>query len=85
LIIFQYSNLEFKLLDQQKDHLLQIDLLNEQLSVLKNLKDKPKEDLPVNLNESIITELKTELNEKKVLLTIIIISMYDINLYKDCH
>lgn len=85
MIIFQYSNLEFKLLDQQKDHLLQIDLLNEQLSVLKNLKDKPKEDLPVNLNESIITELKTELNEKKVLLTIIIISMYDINLYKDCH
>jgi len=66
-IIFQYSNLEFKLLDQQKDHLLQIDLLNEQLSVLKNLKDKPKEDLPVNLNESIITDLKTELNEKKVL------------------
>lgn len=66
-IIFQYSNLEFKLLDQQKEHLLQIDLLNEQLSVLKNLKDKPKEDLPVNLNESIITDLKTELNEKKVL------------------
>ncbi|KAF0771228.1 protein Spindly [Aphis craccivora] len=61
----KYSNLEFKLLDQQKDHLLQIDLLNEQLSVLKNLKDKPKEDLPVNLNESIITDLKTELNEKK--------------------
>jgi len=44
-------------------------LLNEQLSVLKNLKDKPKEDLPVNLNESIITELKTELDEKKVSLT----------------
>lgn len=66
-IIFQYSNLEFKLLDQQKEHLLQIDLLNEQLSVLNNLKDKPKEDLPVNLNESIITDLKTELNEKKVL------------------
>ncbi|XP_026805786.1 protein Spindly [Rhopalosiphum maidis] len=61
----KYSNLEFKLLDQQKDHLSQIDLLNEQLSVLKNLKDKPKEDSPVNLNESIITELKTELNEKK--------------------
>jgi len=43
-------------------------LLNEQISVLKHLKDKPKEDLPVNLNESIITELKTELDEKKVLL-----------------
>lgn len=66
-IIFQYSNLEFKLLDQQKEHLLQIDLLNEQLSVLQNLKDKPKENLPVNLNESIITDLKMELNEKKVL------------------
>ncbi|XP_025195335.1 protein Spindly [Melanaphis sacchari] len=61
----KYSNLEFKLLDQQKDHLSQIDLLNEQLSILKNLKDKPKEDLPVNLNETIVTELKTELNEKK--------------------
>jgi len=76
LIFYQYSNLEFKLLDQQKDHLLQIELLNEQLSVLKHLKDKPKEDVPVNLNESIITELKTELNEKKVLLTITIILMY---------
>lgn len=42
--------------------------MNEQISVLKHLKDKPKENLPVNLNESIITELKTELDEKKVLL-----------------
>jgi len=69
------------LLDQQKDHLLQIELLNEQLSELNHLKDKPKEDLPVNLNESIITELKTELNEKKVLLIIIIILMYIAYIY----
>lgn len=65
--IFQYSNLEFKLLEQQSEHLVQINSLNEQLSILKNIKDTPKDNLPVNLNESIITELKTELYNKKVL------------------
>jgi len=67
LNIFQYSNLEFKLLEQQSEHLVQINSLNEQLSILKNIKDTPKDNLPVNLNESIITELKTELYNKKVL------------------
>lgn len=66
--IFQYSNLEFKLLEQQKDHLLQIDLLNEKIIILKETRNKPfsLNDLPTNLNETIITELKTELDDKKV-------------------
>lgn len=66
--IFQYSNLEFKLLEQQKDHLLQIDSLNEQIIILKETQNKPfsLNDLPTNLNETIITELKIELEDKKV-------------------
>lgn len=53
-------------MEQQKDHSVLIASLNEQLSVLKESNKSPKEDLPVNLNESIILELNTELNEKKV-------------------
>lgn len=34
--------------------------------MLKESNKSSKEDLPVNLNESIILELKTELNDKKV-------------------
>lgn len=61
--------MEFKLLEQQKDHLLQIDSLNEQISIFKKSQDKPitLRDLQTDLNETIITELKTELNDRKVL------------------
>lgn len=61
--------MEFKLLEQQKDHLLQIDSLNEQITIFKKSQDKPitLRDLPTDLNETIITELKTELNDRKVL------------------
>ncbi|XP_050432814.1 protein Spindly [Adelges cooleyi] len=61
----KYSNLEFKLQEQQKDYLSQIDVLNKELSILNKLKDTPKEVVPVDLNDSIITELKTELYDKK--------------------
>lgn len=66
--IFQYSNLEFKLIEQQKDHSLQINSLNKQIIILKEAQNKPfsLNDLPTNLNETIITELKTELDDKKV-------------------
>lgn len=53
-------------MEQQSEHSGQINLLNEQISILKNVKDTPKDNLPVNLNESIITELKSELNDNKV-------------------
>lgn len=69
--MFQYSNLEFKLTDQQKDHSSIVDSLNEQISTLKKSINSPKADLPVNLNESIIMELKTELYDKKVFVKII--------------
>lgn len=44
----------------------QIAALNEEIFNINKSKNMPKEDLPVNLNESIITELKTELYAKKV-------------------
>jgi len=57
------------LLEQQKDHLLQIDSLNEQITIFKKSQELPitLRDLPTDLNETIITELKTELNDRKVL------------------
>lgn len=64
--IFQYSNLEFKMSEQLNDQKTQIEVLNEQLINLKMSYNTQKEQLPVNFNESIITELNTELNEKKV-------------------
>lgn len=64
--MLQYSNLEFKIIEQQKEHALQIDALKEELSILKMSKTTPKDDLPVNLNESIIMDLKSELDIKNV-------------------
>ncbi|VVC25481.1 Hypothetical protein CINCED_3A012773 [Cinara cedri] len=61
----KYSNLEFKLLEQQKEYTIQIESLKEQISILKESTNKSKEDLPVNLNDSFITELKIELYSKK--------------------
>lgn len=60
------------MLEQQNDYVLQIESLNEQINLQKSKGSTLKEDLPVNLNESIITELKTELNNKKVLTNIYI-------------
>lgn len=40
--------------------------MDEQISSLRLSIKAPKEDFPGNLNESIITELKTELFDKKV-------------------
>jgi hypothetical protein len=62
----QYSNLEFKIIEQQKEYALQIDALKDELSILKMSKTTPKDDLPVNLNESIIMDLKSELDIKNV-------------------
>lgn len=39
--------------------------------MLNESKGTPKNDLPLNLNESIISELKTELNDNKVFETYI--------------
>ncbi|VVC26173.1 Hypothetical protein CINCED_3A001291 [Cinara cedri] len=61
----KYSNLEIKLLEQQKEHKIQIESLNEQISILKESTNKPKEDLSINLNDSFITELKIKLYNKK--------------------
>lgn len=52
--------------EQQKEHALQIDALKDELSILKMSKNIPKDDLPVNLNESIIMDLKFELDNKNV-------------------
>lgn len=59
--------MEFNFLELQKEHLVQIGALNKQLSILKNSKDTDENDLPVNLNDTLINELKTELDEKKVI------------------
>ncbi|XP_050530918.1 protein Spindly-like isoform X2 [Daktulosphaira vitifoliae] len=61
----KYSNLEYKLQEQQKEYSSQIETLNNQLAELKARKDIQTNVVPVDLNESIITELKTELNNKK--------------------
>lgn len=68
----QYSNLEFKLLEQQKDHLTLVESLNEQISDLKRSQNKFKgtNNLPTSFNETIITELKTELCDNKVFNTV---------------
>lgn len=54
------------MLEQQKDYLLQIESLNEQITFQKSKGPILKVDSPVHLNESIIIELKTELKDKKV-------------------